>query len=86
MKNYYKVVLGKGNMYANECYKGGFIGADFGFDYDLSAKLPENWKDFNKEFIPFYLSKFPEKTKVGAGLACGALHTIAKELISVILS
>lgn len=71
-------MLGKGSVYAAECFKGGFIGADFDFDFDLTGNLPENWKDFNKEFIPILLNKFPDKTKVGAGLACGALHTITK--------
>ena len=78
MKNYYRIMLGKASIYANECYKGGFIGADFDFDIDLKNKLPENWKDFNKEFIPYFLGKFPEKTRVAAGLACGALHTVSK--------
>jgi restriction system protein len=78
MKDYYRIMLGKSSVHANECYNGGFIGADFDFDIDLTNKLPDNWKDFNKEFIPFYLQKFPDKTKVAAGLACGALHTIAK--------
>ena len=88
MTDYYKVMLGKGSKYATECFKGGFIGADFGFDMDLNGSLPENWKDFNKEFIPFLQAKFPEKTKVSAGLACGALHTIAKgiNIGSIILS
>jgi restriction system protein len=77
-KNYYRIMLGKGSMYAAKCYSSGFIGANFGFDIDLKDKLPDNWRDFNKRFIPYFLGKFPEKTKVGAGLACGALHTVAK--------
>ncbi|MBE9603129.1 endonuclease NucS domain-containing protein [Pedobacter sp. MC2016-24] len=78
MKNYYRIMLGKGSIYANDCFTEGFIGADFGFEFDLSNNLPENWREFNKEFIPYFLNKYPEKTKIAAGLACGALHTIAK--------
>lgn len=78
MKNYYRIMLGKGSIYAGDCFKEGFIGADFGFEIDLSNKLPENWREFNKEFNPYFLTKNPEKTKIAAGLACGALHTIAK--------
>lgn len=78
MKNYYRVMLGRASVFARECFEWGFIGADFGFDFDLAGRLSDNWKDFNREFIPFFLNKFPEKTKVGAGLACGALHTVAK--------
>ena len=29
MKSYYRVMLGKGSMYADACFKGGFIGVDF---------------------------------------------------------
>ena len=47
-------------------------------DLDLTGKLPEKWKHFNEKFIPIYLKKFPEKTKVTAGLACGALWTVSK--------
>lgn len=71
-------MLGKKSIHAQEAYKGNFIGADFGIDTDLTNKLPENWREFNKEFIPIFLAKNPDKTKVSAGLACGMLHTIAK--------
>lgn len=78
MKNYYRIMLGKKNMYVDECFKGNFIGASFDVGMDLSGKLPDNWKHFNQEFIPIYLKSHPDKTKVSAGLACGALWTIAK--------
>jgi restriction system protein len=45
---------------------------------DLSEKLPENWRDFNREFIPVYLASHPGKSKIGAGLACGFLWTVSK--------
>lgn len=71
-------MLGRKSAYADEAHQGGFIGADFGLDIDLSNKLSDNWREFNKEFIPIYLQKRPDKTKVAAGLACGSLHTISK--------
>lgn len=80
MKNYCRVMLGKGSMYAQECFSGNFIGADFGIDQDLTGKLPEEWRLFNKQFIPIFLQKFPDKSKIAAGLACGALWSIAKWL------
>lgn len=80
MKNYYRIMLGRKSIYAEEAYKGNFIGADFGLDIDLANKLNDNWRDFNKEFIPQYLEKNPDKTKIGAGLACGSLHTISKAI------
>jgi len=78
MKNYYRVMLGRKSVYAEECFKGNFIGADFGINQDLTHKLPEQWQVFNKEFIPIYLATHPTKTKIGAGLACGALWTVSK--------
>ena len=78
MKNYYRVMLGPRSVYAEECFAGNFIGADFGIDQDLTNKLPEEWREFNSEFIPVILAAHPDKTKIGAGLACGALWTVSK--------
>ena len=71
-------MLGKKSMYAEQAHSEKFIGADFAIDQDITNKLYENWRDFNKEFIPLFLEKNPDKTKVSAGLACGMLWTIAK--------
>ena len=78
MKSYYRVMLGQKSIYAPECFAHGFIGTDFDIDQDLTSKLPEEWRAFNKEFIPIYLSKHPDKSKIAAGLACGALWTVSK--------
>jgi len=78
VKNYYRVMLGRKSIHAAECFAGNFIGTDFGIHQDLTKKLPEEWRAFNKEFIPIYLAKHPDKTKIGAGLACGALWTVSK--------
>jgi restriction system protein len=78
MKNYHRVMLGQKSVYAEECFAGNFIGTDFGIHEDLSQKLPEEWRAFNKAFIPVFLGIHPQKTKIGAGLACGALWTVSK--------
>jgi restriction system protein len=78
LKNYYRVMLGKGSMYADVCRQQGFIGAGFDINQDLKNSLPENWREFNKEFIPIFLEVNPSKSKIAAGLSCGALWTIAK--------
>ncbi len=78
MKNYYRIMLGKGSCFAQECYEGNFIGADFDIEQDLSGQLPERWQDFNAKFRPIWLEAHPEKSKVAAGLACGFMHTICK--------
>ena len=78
MKNYYRVMLGRKSAHAPECFSGGFIGTDFNIHEDLGRKLPEEWRDFNKQYIPVFLAKYPDKTKISAGLACGALWTVSK--------
>lgn len=78
MNSYYRVMLGQKSMYADECYAGGFIGAHYDIDQDLTNQLPDEWRHFNKAFIPKYLAIHPEKTKIGAGLACGALWSVSK--------
>ena len=78
MKSYYRITLGRKSAYAEEAYKGNFIGAGFSRDKDLTHHLSDNWRDFNKEFIPIFLQQNPYKRRVSAGLACGMLWTIAK--------
>ena len=82
MKRYYRIMLGAKSAYADECYKGNFIGADFELDIDLSNQLPDNWREFNQKFIPIWLEKHPGKSKISAGLSCGNLWTIAKGIIN----
>ncbi len=78
MKNYYRIMLGPKSAFAEECFKGNYIGCNFDIDINLSNSLPDNWRDFNLKFIPVWINKHPGKSKVSAGLACGALWTIAK--------
>lgn len=78
MKNYFRVMLGRGSIHAAECFAGNFIGTDFGIQQDLSTQLPEDWRVFNHAFIPRWLEQNPGKSKVAAGLACGALWTVSK--------
>ena len=78
MKSYYRVMAGRKSIHAENCFQEGFIGVDYGIDVDLTDRLPERWQDFNKEFRPVYLEKYPGKTKIAAGLACGFIHTVSK--------
>ena len=80
MKKYNRVMLGRGAMYAKECRDNGYIGAYFDIDVDLSDSLYENWRDFNKKFIPLWMKNVPGKSTTSAGLACGFLWTIVKGL------
>jgi restriction system protein len=78
VKGYFRVMLGRKSAFAAECLRDGFIGTDFEINEDLSANLPDSWREFNKKYIPIFLKNRPEKTKIGAGLACGALWTVSK--------
>ena len=78
MKHYFRIMLGRKSIYAEEAYQSNIIGADFGIEKDLTNHLPDKWRDFSQEFMPLYLKIHPDKTRVAAGLACGMLWTIAK--------
>jgi restriction system protein len=78
MTSYYRIMPGAKSVYASICHEQGFIGADWDLGGDLTGKLPENWRDFNKQFIPVYLETYTDKSKVAAGLACGMLWSICK--------
>ena len=77
MKSYYRIMLGKKSVYAEEAFQGNFICTGFIHDVDLSSRLPDNWRDFNEKFIPIYLKQNPEKNKIAAGLACGSTQCAA---------
>lgn len=78
MKSYYRVMLGRQSAHAATCFAGNFIGADYEIAQDLNGDLPDDWRAFNKKFIPVFLAGHPDKTKIGAGLACGFLWTVSK--------
>jgi restriction system protein len=77
-KKYFRVMLGKKSAYVKDCLSGNFIGVDFNIPQDLTGRLPDEWRMFNHEFIPVFLSNNPGKTKVAAGRACGNLWVMAK--------
>jgi len=81
MKNYYRIMLGRKSVYAKEAHEGNYIGASWFEDVDLTNKLSDNWRDFNSKLIPLFLKTHPDKTKISAGISCGMLHTIAKEIL-----
>lgn len=80
MKRYFRMMLGQRSIYSAECLAGKFIGVDFDINQDLTSSLPEDWRAFNKQFIPVFLSVNPEKSKVAAGLACGMLWSLSMGL------
>ena len=71
-------MVGKGSKFYNQCYKDGFIGVDYEVYVDLKNELTDDWKEFNHFFIPKFMEILPEKSKIAAGLAGGATHTVCK--------
>lgn len=78
MKNYYRIMLGKKSVFAEEAHQGNFIGAGWFPDRNLSHQLPSDRVAFNAKYIPLYLADDPDSSKIKASLACGMLFTIVK--------
>ena len=75
-KRFYKVMLGRKSSLADECHANGFIGTDFAVDQDLSTHLPDDWREFNQQWIEKLLPQ--KKSRVSAGMAAGALWVVSK--------
>ncbi len=75
---YFRVMLGAGSAFLEECLAGNYIGVNYEIYQDLKYELVEDSRKFNQKFIPVYLSNHPGKSKVAAGLACGAIWTVSK--------
>lgn len=78
MRNWYRVRLGRDALYAPACLAGGFVGVDYGLTTDLAGQLPDDWRTFNRTFIPRVQAENPGKSKIAAGITCGAIWTLAK--------
>jgi restriction system protein len=82
MRSFYQVRLGKANVYAAECHRDGYVGTSWfaGIDLTKAVNNATDWRAFNKEMIPVYLSTSPDTKKVAAGLFCGFTYTVAKSV------
>ena len=77
---YNRIMPGAKSVHLNDCLDGEFIGVDFGIDKDLSSHLSDEVKHFKDKYRPVYLETRPDKSKVAAGLACGSIWTVCKDL------
>ena len=77
-------MLGKGGAYVSKGIDGRYIGVDYDIPRDLTGLLPDQWREFNKKFIPIWLEKYPEKSKIAAGLAVACCGLFQKVLLSAI--
>lgn len=80
-RSYYRIMLGRNSNMAQQCFDGGYIASGgWGIETDLSQYLNDDARQFNQHFIPIYLEKRPDKTKMAGALACGMLHTICHKI------
>jgi restriction system protein len=73
-------MLGAASAHAAECIAEGFIGTNFGITHDLTADLALDFHLFNAKYIPLYQANFSHKSRIGAGLACGALWVVSRKI------
>lgn len=76
MKQYNRIMLGKGGIFINECLKGGFIGVDFIGDIDMTTTPFNDETAWRKQLINKYLEKFPGKSAGTARNSIGFLWTV----------
>jgi restriction system protein len=72
------VSLGKGAAYAAQGRAEGWIGTGWLENTDLTGKFPDNWRDFNKAYIPLLLKLGEAKNNISAGLGCGMTWTVGR--------
>jgi restriction system protein len=77
MVQFFRVRLGRANAFSQTCFIGNYIGVDYGVPMDLTGHRTPTWQAFNQKFIPQWLEQHPTGNRIGAGLACGALWTLA---------
>jgi len=78
MTKFYRVSLGKSGVNAAQAKTEGWVGTGWMADLELAGAFPEEWREFNKKYIPIAMEHDKIQSKVGAGLACGMTWTVAK--------
>ena len=75
---YMRLRTGRDHQWFKDFYTNNYIAVGFGLDINLSDSLYENWREFNKKFIPEIIKREPSKSRVAAGLNCGVIWTLSK--------
>lgn len=80
MTRYFRVSVGKNAKFLDYAIANNCIGTDWMVDVDLSGKFGDDWRDFNKEFIPVVRVSDSIDSSIAAGLACGMTWTVARDI------
>ena len=51
MVKIFRIALGRGHRFFDECFKNNFIGVDYGMNINLKNHLPENWRVNKESFL-----------------------------------
>ena len=54
MKKYFRVILGRQHKHFSDCFEGNFIGVGFIPEIDFKNDLVDDWREFNKKFVPVF--------------------------------
>ena len=71
MTRYYRISLGRGAKDFPDAWDKGYIGVGWLATIDLTGKLPDAWREFNREYIQQCKEIDGIESNIGAGLACG---------------
>jgi restriction system protein len=75
----YRVSLGRQAAFAEQARAESWIGVDWFSGLDLTGEFPDQWRDFNKKYIPIYLDLVGEGgSRVAGGLACGMTWIVGR--------
>ncbi len=79
MANYYRIILGKKNAFAQQCLAEGFVGIDFDIP-DLSPWLTLGEDAFYDKVADSYQSQHPAASKIKTSLVCGIIDKFARRM------
>jgi restriction system protein len=78
MTYYLRVMLGGQSSSAQDCFRDGIVGTDFGFGIDLTSHLKPTWSESKTELTKLYKESHQEKSAIAVGLNCGSIWTVSK--------
>jgi restriction system protein len=80
MTRYFRVSAGKNAAFLSDALSGGYVGTNWMPGVDLTGEFPDDWRKFNKRFIPVVKETDHIETNIAAGLACGMTWTLGYDV------
>ncbi|NYI42620.1 hypothetical protein [Demequina lutea] len=76
MTRYFRVSVGKDAAYLADALANNYVGTGWMINIDLTGQFADDWREFNKRFIPTLKETDHIESNVTAGLACGMTWTL----------